>query len=430
MTQREPVTDLSRLTGLRSSKSTYYPQYRGAAERAERIFHALDLVSRALVRTVEGPETLICAVAEAARAHLSARWVVFALTDGALPDAGPRRLVLGPDATPFLVDDVEGPPLPDDVVECLDDIRRARVQGGIVIEPHYAFVPIDSVGGAVGAFAAWTGEHRTLDATDGAVLSILASQTAVALQNSALFQNARRTAADLAVRNAELETTQRQLGAAQRHQVVDEERHRIARELHDSVTQAVLSAGMQIEVCRSEIPDAERRDRLDLAKDLTRRAVEQLRSAIYALNHAGDSNRSSLPEMLDQLAVVHMPDELQVKVNTVGNAVELSSDLEHAVLRIAGEALFNSAVHSNASRAALRLTYRDHSVLLTVDDDGDGDPRDLRVVMRLAETNDLDGSHRGLVNMAARVREFDGTFDVRRSRLGGIRIAATIPIGA
>jgi signal transduction histidine kinase len=233
-----------------------------------------------------------------------------------------------------------------------------------------------------------------------------------------------------AVRNAELETTQRQLGAVQRHQVVDEERHRIARELHDSVTQAVLSAGMQIEVCRSEIPDAERRDRLDLAKDLTKRAVEQLRSAIYALNHAGDSDRSTLPEMLDQLAVVHMPDELQVKVNTVGNAVELSSDLEHAVLRIAGEALFNSAVHSNASRAALRLTYRDHSVLLTVDDDGDGDPRDLRVVMRLAETNDLGGSHRGLVNMAARVREFDGTFDVRRSRLGGIRIAATIPIGA
>ncbi|WP_068151629.1 sensor histidine kinase, partial [Rhodococcoides corynebacterioides] len=344
----EPVTDLSLLTGLRSSKSTYYPQYRGAAERLERVVHALDLVSRALTRTVEGPETLICAVAEAARAHLNARWVVVALTDASLPGTGPRRLVLGPDASPFLVGEVEGPPLPDDVLACLEDVRSARFAAEQVIEPHYAFVPIESVDGSVGALAA----------TDGAVLSILASQTAVALQNSATFQDARRTAADLAVRNAELEATQRRLGAAHRRQVLDEERHRIARELHDSVTQAVLSAGMQIEVCRNDIPESERRERLDLAKDLTRRAVEQLRSAIYSLGHAGDAERSSLPDMLDQLSVVHMPDELQVVVDIDGTPEELPGDVEHAILRIAGEALFNAAVHSDASHAALDLRYR------------------------------------------------------------------------
>ena len=279
--------------------------------------------------------------------------------------------MLGPDATPFLVDNVEGPPLPDEVVTCLADIRSARTGGAPVIDAHHAFVPIVLEGGVVGAFAAWTAEHRTLDTTDGAVLSILASQTAVALQNSALYQRgqllleraehayseARRTASDLAVRNAELESTQRQLGAAHRHQVLDEERHRIARELHDSVTQAVLSAGMQIEVCRSGVPDDERSERLDLAKELTRRAVEQLRSAIYALNHSGGSDRTSLPEMLEQLGVVHMPDELAVTVRVGGTPAELSSDREHALLRIAGEALFNAAVHANATRAVLRLTY-------------------------------------------------------------------------
>lgn len=144
-----PPPDLSLLTGLRSGKSTFYPQYRGAAERLERVVHALELISRALVRTVDGPETLICAVAEAARAHLSAQWVVFALADGALPDAGPRRLVLGPDATPFLVGDVVGPPLPDDVVDCLESIRLARIGGGREpqIESHHAFVPIALDGG-------------------------------------------------------------------------------------------------------------------------------------------------------------------------------------------------------------------------------------------------------------------------------------------
>ncbi|MGA9874149.1 MAG: histidine kinase [Rhodococcus sp. (in: high G+C Gram-positive bacteria)] len=435
--------DLSLLTGLRSSKGTFYPQYRGAAERTERVVHALESISRALVRTVDGPETLICAVAEAARAHLSAQWVVFALADGALGEAGPRRLVLGPDATPFLVDNVEGPPLPDDVVDCLESIRLATAGDGRepVIDPHHAFVPIALDGGVVGAFAAWTPEHRVLDATDSAVLSILASQTAVALQNSALYQSRRvllerteqayaeahRTAADLAVRNAELEATQRQLGAAHRHQVLDDERHRIARELHDSVTQAVLSAGMQIEVCLGDIPSAERGERLDLAKELTRRAVEQLRSAIYALHHSGDADRTSLPEMLEQLSVVHMPDELSVSFTVEGTPVELGSECEHGLLRIAGEALFNTAVHARASRAILRLAYRADHVQLSVADDGNGDPAHLRVMLRMAEKNDVDGRHRGLANMATRAREHGGVLEIRRARIGGVRIAVRIP---
>ncbi|MGF0309184.1 MULTISPECIES: MadS family sensor histidine kinase [Nocardiaceae] len=435
--------DLSLLTGLRSGKNTFYPQYRGAAERLERVVYALELISRALVRTVDGPETLVCAVAEAARAHLSARWVVFALADGAFPDAGPRRLVLGPDATPFLVDNVEGPPLPDDVVDCLESIRQSTCGDGLtpVISAHHAFVPIAFDGGVVGAFAAWTGEQRVLDATDAAVLSILASQTAVALQNSALFQSRRhllertesayaeanRTAADLAARNAELLLTQRQLGAAHRHQVLDDERHRIARELHDSVTQAVLSAGMQIEVCRSAISDEERSGRLDLAKDLTRRAVDQLRSAIYALNHPQDADRTSLPEMLEQLSVVHMPDELQVSLRVEGTPVELSSECEHALLRIAGEALFNTAVHAHASRAILRLTYSPDQVQLSIADDGDGDPAHLRMMLHMAESTDVDGRHRGLANMAARTREHGGVLEIRRARTGGVRVAVRIP---
>ncbi|RMB78883.1 sensor histidine kinase [Rhodococcus sp. SBT000017] len=436
--------DLSLLTGLRSGKNTFYPQYRGAAERLERVVYALELISRALVRTVDGPETLVCAVAEAARAHLSAQWVVFALADGALPDAGPRRLVLGPDATPFLVDNVEGPPLPEDVIDCLESIRTSTCGDGQnpVISAHHAFVPIAFDGGVVGAFAAWTGDQRVLDATDAAVLSILASQTAVALQNSALFQSRRqllertesayaeanRTAADLAARNAELLLTQRQLGAAHRHQVLDDERHRIARELHDSVTQAVLSAGMQIEVCRSEISAEERSDRLDLAKDLTRRAVEQLRSAIYALNHPQDADRTSLPEMLEQLSVVHMPDELQVSLRVEGTPIELSSECEHALLRIAGEALFNTAVHAHASRAILRLTYTPDQVQLSIADDGDGDPAHLRMMLHMAESTDVDGRHRGLANMAARSREHGGALEIRRARTGGVRVAVRIPL--
>ena len=400
---------------------------------------ALDTISRALVRTTEGPENLVRAVAEAARAHLDAEWVLLALADGALPEASVRHLIVDSDGVVYAFEGLSeardpGPHLPDAVLNRLNDILRGQLAQfrSPVIESRHAHVPIELDGDVIGAFAAWTPTHRTLDDTDAVVMRILAGQTAVALQNSALFTKSLALLAQSEAHNAELLATQRELGAAQRHQVLDSERHRIARELHDSVAQTVLSAGMQIQVCRSEIDGLTGREdlgeRLDLAKDLTRSASEQLRSAIYALNQPGDdAHRSSLAEMLAQLATVHMPEDLRVSLRVAGPRVELPGEVEHALLRIAGEALFNTAMHGDATRAQLRLTYSDFGVSLAIADDGTGDPAKMRLILQLAEATDVDGRHRGLANMRARAREHGGTFEVHRARIGGVRVVARIP---
>ena len=326
-----------------------------------------------------------------------------------------------------------GPHLPDVVLNRLNDILRGQLaQFRLpVIERQHAHVPIELDGDVIGAFAAWTPRSRALDGSDEVVMRILASQTAVALQNCALFSKSLTLLAQSEARNAELLATQRELGAAQRHQVLDSERHRIARELHDSVAQTVLSAGMQIEVCRREVeshPSAEELiGRLDLAKDLSRSAVEQLRSAIYALNHPDDDHRSSLSEMLEQLATVHMPEDLRVVLRVTGAAAELPGDVEHALLRIAGEALFNTAMHGNAAKAEIHLAYHATAVTLSIADDGTGEPDKMRLMLRLTEATDVDGHHRGLANMRARAAEHGGTFEVQRSRLGGVRVVARIP---
>jgi signal transduction histidine kinase len=452
--RRVSTPDLDRLTGVRSGKGTFYPEFRVTAQRLERVVAALDAISRALVQTVHGPGNLVRAVAEAARTHLNAEWVLLALAGGALPEARPRHLILDADGTAYAFEGLSGardpgPHLPHAVLNRLNDILRGQLaQFRLpVIESHHAHVPIELNGGVIGAFAAWTPSHRTLDGTDETVMRILASQTAVALQNCALFgksqellaeserayAEASRHAADLAARNTELLATQRELDAALRHQLLDSERHRIARELHDSVTQCVLSAGMQIEVCRSEAQSGSGDalvQRLDLAKDLTRSAVEQLRSAIYALNHPGDARRSSLPELLEQLATVHMPEDLRVSLQVHGPVAALPSEVEHALLRIAGEALFNTAMHGNATRAIVRLAYRPTAVTLSIADDGTGDPEKLRLMLRLADATDVDGHHRGLANMLARAREHGGTLEVARSRIGGVRVVTRIPRAA
>lgn len=427
--------DLDRLTGVRSGKGSFYPEFRVAAQRTERVVAALDAISSALVQTTHGPEPLVRAVAEAARTHLGADWVLLALADGALPEARPRHLILDAHGVAYSFEGMAGARdpgshLPDEVLNRLNDVLRGQLaQFRVpVIESHHAHVPIELDGGVVGAFAAWTPRHRTLDGTDETVMRILSSQTAVALQNCALFQTSQALLAQSRARYTELLATQRELDAAQRHQVLDSERHRIARELHDSVTQCVLSAGMQIEVARSEAGAGALSTRLDLAKELTRSAVEQLRSAIYALNHPGHPDRSSLPEMLEQLATVHMPEDLRISLRVSGTAIELPSEVEHSLLRIAGEALFNTAMHGHGNRAIVRLSYRPTAVSLAISDDGTGDPEKLRLALRMAEATDVDGHHRGLANMRARAREYGGTFEVQRSRIGGVRVVTTIPV--
>ena len=160
----------------------------------DRVVAALDTISRALVQTIEGPENLVRAVAEAARSNLDADWVLLALADGALPEASVRHLILDSDGVAYAFEGfsgakVPGPHLPDVVLNRLNDILRvgSRSSGIPVHRDQHAHVPIELDGGVIGAFAAWTPPHRILDGTDAVVMRILASQTAVALQNSALF---------------------------------------------------------------------------------------------------------------------------------------------------------------------------------------------------------------------------------------------------
>lgn len=435
--------DLDGLTGVCSGQRPFCPEHRSSAERLERVIQAMDRISGALVRTTQGPGTLVRSVVRATAEHISADWVIFAIADGALPDASPRHLVLGPHGQEVASVDA----LPDGVRQHLNLIRvgaQHSHQQAEFAPARHTHAPVTLDGQVIGAFVVWAGSARDIDGTDESVLRILAGQTAAALQNSALHQRteqllartgqlyaqATRHAEDLAARNDELQRAQAQLAAAQQRELLDAERHRIARELHDSVSQYALSAGMQIEIARAEVSDPGLAGTLESAKELARSAVDQLRSAIYALNHTESADHASLPVMLEQLATVHLPDELHVEVRVRGTPRLLSGAAEQSLLRVVGEALFNTAVHGRARRAVVGLSYRDGGLTLSVDDDGHGDPAAVRRSLRVAAAGDLAGRHCGLANMQARARELDGSLSVRRARMGGLRIQVTVPLTA
>ena len=70
---------LAALTGVRSSKQSYYREYRVTNDRMARAVRAMDSISHALVRTVEGPRGLIEEVVRAAAEHLQSKWLLLAL---------------------------------------------------------------------------------------------------------------------------------------------------------------------------------------------------------------------------------------------------------------------------------------------------------------------------------------------------------------
>jgi signal transduction histidine kinase len=427
---------------VRSGKRSYYREFRRSSERLEAAVYSLDQISLALVRTVEGPRALLTAVLNAAAQHLQARWVVLAVADDALLGARPRFLAM--DARGRLLDREED--LPGQARACLHLLRTATPVNTAVRGDDLVLVPMTIDGEPVGGIAGLSGLPHPPERMDLSVLRILVNQAAVALHNAFLYnssmalqtraeqltQEASQHARDLAARSQELQSAQQLLDAARDRETLDVERHRIARELHDSVTQYVLSAGMVVEVARSEVahlgPEADAvAARLGEAKGLTQHAVERLRGAIYALHHASDESTPVLPRLIEQVCTLQDRPGLNVDLRLEGSPTVLPATAEQSLARVAGEALFNVSAHSGGARCVVRLSYRADHLLLTVDDDGHGDPAALRTLLRVESAGDVDGRHRGLVNMATRAEELGGTFAVRRSRLGGIRTEVRVP---
>jgi signal transduction histidine kinase len=432
--------DLATLTGVRSGKTSYYRAYVRSDERMQRAVRAMDSISRGLVRTVEGPRSLLEQVARAAAEHLSASWLILGLADGQLSGARPRFLVVN-GAGGTLVDDDAA--LPSEVRRELGAIRAGHATR-TPRDDRWVRVPMTLTGERIGSLVGLHGLDDDPDPSDLSVLRILANEAAVALHTSeqyqaglALHRRAQRlydeTAAqarDLAERTRELRQAEERLLAAHQRELVDHERHRIARELHDSVTQYVLSAGMAVEVARGMAADEGRADieeRLGTAKELSAQAVDQLRRAIYALHQPHRDGVRTLPELLRDVAEHHRP-HLPVTVSVEGDAHVLAADADHEIARAVGEALFNVATHAGASRAVLRLRYRANELFVSVADDGCGDPTELARRLRLERGPSADGRHRGLANIECRITELGGSIAFRRARIGGVRVEMRIPL--
>jgi PAS domain S-box-containing protein len=216
-------------------------------------------------------------------------------------------------------------------------------------------------------------------------------------ENERLVGDLRRQAADLAA---------------------GDERAHLARELHDSVTQALFSMTLitrSVEVLLERDPAAAA-EQLKTLRDLQRDALAEMRSLIFELRPGGLAEEGLVAALRRHAAAVQGRIGLPVVVEA-DLADRLPEEVEDALYRIAQEALHNVVKHAAARTVRLSIERRGEIIRLAVVDDGAG-----------FDAGDVPPGHLGLTGMRARAEKIGGRLTVDSHPGRGTRIEVAVPI--
>jgi signal transduction histidine kinase len=247
----------------------------------------------------------------------------------------------------------------------------------------------------------------------GGGFDVIPAETAAALFLGIAVANRRALVASLERRAAE--------EAARR---VDEERLRIARELHDVVSHTMATINVQAGVAAhvlAERPDAAA-DALEAIKSASKEGLRELRAILDLLRQADEAEPTEPapgldPIHLDTLVAGARQAGLQTTLVINGPRRPLDAATDLAAYRIIQESLTNAIRHAGPASATITLDYRPDALLLEISDNGRG------------AANDPSGGH-GLVGMRERATAAGGSFEAGPSPDGGFRVRAELPLEA
>ena len=207
--------------------------------------------------------------------------------------------------------------------------------------------------------------------------------------------------------------------AAQVISAQDEERARVARELHDSTAQTLTAILLQLGAAARESTSEPLNARIATLRGLAAEALEEVRSMSHTMHPRvlDDLGLAAALEWLARQAREQGP--MHVEVDACEMDVAISAPVAAALYRVAQEALRNSARHADAKRVHIRLRQDGRQAMLEIADDGAGFDVALAEVRRPGM---------GLFSMRERVGLVNGRLVVKSARGRGTSIVATVPL--
>jgi signal transduction histidine kinase len=238
--------------------------------------------------------------------------------------------------------------------------------------------------------------HRLLP-EHSAFLSILGAFAAVSIANARLAEDSR-------------------------YAMVAGERERIAREMHDGISQSLFSISLGMELAKRQLhrdTAAALRTLDDLEGQLAQSSAE-IRRLIYDLRPMKLQELGLVGSLKTWVTEATRGTRVHGRVEVTGPVCHLSPSQEACLYRVAKEAVSNAVRHSGGTQVAVNIEYADDMVVLTVTDDGNGFAGDETAPR-------LEGTGAGLRNMTERMAAEDGTLSVRSSPGAGTAIRAELP---
>ncbi len=276
----------------------------------------------------------------------------------------------------------------------------------------FASVPLRTKDKVLGVFNIASRGAQKFSPQDVRLLEGIAGQIATAIENARLHQEVQRKDE---IRGELL----RQILSIQ-----EEERRRIARELHDETSQVLASLTANLEAAAGMLStDSDAvKARLREAQALSITVLDDVHRLIYQLR----------PSLLDDLGLVTAvrwladnnlkPVGIKVNSRTVGRVKRLDPQLETTLFRVIQEAVSNIAKHANASNADINLHFRRGAIAVHIKDDGRG----FDVEEAISSKERPRGL--GLLGMKERVELVNGTLSIESRPGGGTEINIEIPL--
>jgi len=231
------------------------------------------------------------------------------------------------------------------------------------------------------------------DAEERAFVEAIADQTALVIENARLFQQASSAAAL-------------------------EERQKLARELHDSVSQALYGIALGARTARRRLGDdapANIAEPLDYVLSLAEAGLTEMRALIFELRPESIATEGLVAAIGRQVAATQARYGIQVNADLCAEP-EIALDVKEALYRIAQESMHNTVKHARAKTINMKMVREPNSLRLEIDDDGQG--------------FDPDGEfpgHLGLRSMKERARGVGATLDIESKPGRGTTVKVIAP---